>query len=99
MCGLEMYKRRKETVERSFANAKQLHGYRYARYRGLERMKEQAYMTAIVQNIKKMASIFWKRKYPIPRPITIFVLDFIYIHYLCIKALKYHQKINMLKFN
>ncbi len=52
--GKEIYKRRKKTIERSFANAKQLHGYRYAKYRGLERVKEQSYMTAIVQNIKKM---------------------------------------------
>jgi len=53
-CGKELYKRRKETIERSFANAKQLHGYRYAKYRGIERVREQAYMTAVVQNIKKI---------------------------------------------
>src|ERR1035437_3913571 len=33
--GKRIYKRRKETVERSFADAKQLHGHRYARMRGL----------------------------------------------------------------
>ena len=33
--GKRIYKRRKETVERSFADAKQLHGHRYARFRGL----------------------------------------------------------------
>ncbi len=47
--------RRAETVERSFADAKELHGYRYARFRGLKRVEEQCLMTAIVQNIKKMA--------------------------------------------
>ncbi len=55
-CGREIFKGRKETIERSFANAKQLHGYRYARYRGLERVKEQAYMTAIAQNVKKLVN-------------------------------------------
>ena len=35
--GKRIYKRRKETVERSFADAKQLHGHRYARFRGLTR--------------------------------------------------------------
>ena len=33
--GKRIYKRRKETVERSFADGKQLHGHRYARMRGL----------------------------------------------------------------
>jgi hypothetical protein len=32
--GKRIYKRRKETVERSFADAKQLHGHRYARSAG-----------------------------------------------------------------
>jgi hypothetical protein len=35
--GKRLYKRRKETVERSFADAKELHGHRYARFRGLAR--------------------------------------------------------------
>lgn len=59
-CGKEIYKKRKETIERSFANAKQLHGYRYARYRGIERVREQAYMTAVVQNIKKLVKYLFK---------------------------------------
>jgi len=32
--GKTLYARRKETIERSFADAKQLHGYRYAQFRG-----------------------------------------------------------------
>src|ERR1700694_819923 len=32
---LRIYKRRKETVERTFADAKQLHGHHHARMRGL----------------------------------------------------------------
>ncbi len=57
-CGKEIYKRRKETIERSFANAKQNHGYRYARYRGLEKVKEQALMTACTQNLVKLVKYF-----------------------------------------
>jgi hypothetical protein len=53
--GKKIYERRKETIERSFADAKELHGYRYARFRGLARVRIQCLMTAVCQNIKKMA--------------------------------------------
>lgn len=53
--GKQIYKRRKETVERSFADAKELHQYRYARYRGINKVKAQCLMVAAAQNIKKMA--------------------------------------------
>lgn len=35
--GKEMYKLRKEKIERSFADSKNNHGYRYAMYRGIEK--------------------------------------------------------------
>lgn len=53
--GKRVYARRKETVERSFADAKQLHGHRYARMRGLLRVSEQCLLAAAAQNIKKIA--------------------------------------------
>jgi IS5 family transposase len=53
--GKRIYKRRKETVERSFADAKQLHGHRYARMRGLARVQQQSLLAATAQNIKKIA--------------------------------------------
>lgn len=53
--GKSIYKRRKETVERSFADAKQLHGHRYARMRGLTNVREQCLLAATAQNIKKIA--------------------------------------------
>lgn len=53
--GKRLYKARSQTVERSFADAKELHGYRYCRYRGREKVQEQALLTASAQNIKKMA--------------------------------------------
>jgi transposase len=53
--GKAIYKRRKETVERSFADAKQLHGHRYARFRSLSRVAWQCLLAAAAQNIKKIA--------------------------------------------
>ena len=54
--GKLLYKLRKETIERSFADAKQLHGLRYCRLRGREKVQEQALMTATCQNMKKIAN-------------------------------------------
>lgn len=59
--GKKVYARRKETVERSFADAKQHHGHRYARYRGLMKVQMQCLLAATAQNIKKLAllSLFY----------------------------------------
>ncbi|MGG1600235.1 MULTISPECIES: IS1182 family transposase [Paenibacillus] len=53
--GKYLYRLRYQTIERSFADAKELHGLRYCRFRGKEKVQEQALMTATVQNIKKIA--------------------------------------------
>lgn len=53
--GKANYRRRKETVECSFADAKQLHGHRYARFRSLTRVRVQCLLAAAAQNIKKIA--------------------------------------------
>jgi IS5 family transposase len=53
--GKKVYARRKETVERSFADAKQHHGHRYARFRGLFKVQMQCLLAATAQNMKKMA--------------------------------------------
>lgn len=60
--GKVIYKRRKETIERSFADAKELHGMRYARMRGLPRVREQCLLTAAAQNIKKLALVLDRRE-------------------------------------
>jgi transposase len=62
--GKAVYRRRKETVERSFADAKQLHGHRYARFRSLIRVACQCLIAAAAQNIKKIALCLW----PNPKP-------------------------------
>jgi transposase len=58
--GKAVYKRRKETVERSFADAKQLHGHRYARFRSRLRVQVQCLLAATAQNIKKIAMALTK---------------------------------------
>jgi transposase len=64
--GKRIYKRRKETVERSFADAKQLHGHRYARMRGLAKVREQSLLAAWAQNIKKIALLLSRTGPAIP---------------------------------
>jgi transposase len=62
--GKAIYRRRKETVERSFADAKQLFGHRYAHFRGRTRVACQCLIAAAAQNIKKIAISLW----PKPKP-------------------------------
>ncbi len=59
--GKKIYKRREETVERSFADSKNLHGLRYARVRGNENVREQCLLTASIQNMKKIATKLFSR--------------------------------------
>jgi IS5 family transposase len=54
--GKMLYKFRKEKIERSFADSKELHGLRYCRLRGLKKASEQALLTAACQNMKKIAT-------------------------------------------
>lgn len=59
--GKAIYRRRKETVERSFADAKQLFGHRYVRFRGLTKTRIQCLLAAAAQNIKKIALCLWPK--------------------------------------
>lgn len=61
--GKEIYKRRKETIERSFADSKELHGLRYCRMRGIEKVSEQCLLTAAVQNMKKIATMLSRQPF------------------------------------
>jgi transposase len=64
--GKRIYRRRKETVERSFADAKQLHGHRYARMRGLSKVQQQCLLAATAQNIKKIALLLSRTEPKMP---------------------------------
>ena len=59
--GKRLYARRKETVERSFADAKQLHGHRYARFRRLAKVQAQCLLCAACQNMKKIALLLARK--------------------------------------
>lgn len=59
--GKRLYARRRETAERSFADAKELHGHRYARFRGLAKVQAQCLLSAACQNMKKMALLLARK--------------------------------------
>lgn len=56
--GRQLYQWRKETIERSFAGGKENHGLRFARMRGIQNMREQCFLIAAVQNMKRLAKAF-----------------------------------------
>ena len=76
--GARIYKRRKETIERSFAESKELHGARYCRMRGLAKVEEQCLLTAAVQNMKRIARILWKKDHPILSMLVCFFKNSLY---------------------
>lgn len=53
--GKNLYKMRKEKVERSFADSKQNHGYRYAMYKGIEKNQNYTWLICAAQNMKNIA--------------------------------------------
>ena len=56
----EYYPIRKETIERSFGLAKELHGFRYTQEYGKARMEVKAALTFACMNLKKLAKRRWK---------------------------------------
>ncbi len=60
----QIYAKRKETVERVFADAKEKHGMRWTTLRGLKKLSMQAMLTFLAMNLKKIARWSWNR--PIP---------------------------------
>ncbi|MGL4249949.1 MAG: transposase [Aeromonas sp.] len=63
-----MFKGRQETVERSFADAKQHHGHRYTDYRGLAKVQMQGLLAAACQNMKKIALVQSRKGSKGPNP-------------------------------
>ena len=55
-----MYKARKETIERVFADAKEKHAMRYTRYRGLAQVTNWVKLVFAAMNLKKFAKWKWK---------------------------------------
>ena len=58
----DLYAKRKETIERVFADAKEKHGMRYTLYRGLAQVSKWVRLKFAAMNLKKLAR--WKAKQP-----------------------------------
>ena len=58
----ELYKLRKETIERLFGSAKENHGFRYTQMFGKARMEMKAGLTFACMNLKKLAGILQRRE-------------------------------------
>jgi len=73
--GKEIYKLRCETIERVFADAKEMHGMRYTRFRGLARLRMQVLLTFSCMNLKKLAK--WKKRNGLLESVLAQILQFI----------------------
>lgn len=60
----EIYSKRKETIERVFADAKEKHGMRWTYLRGLGKVSMEAMLVFAAMNLKKMASWGWNNPSP-----------------------------------
>ncbi|HBL3171534.1 TPA: transposase, partial [Enterococcus faecium] len=60
-----IYKKRKQTIERIFADAKEKHGMRWTKYRGLEKVATHTMLVFAAMNLKKLATWLWKGKEPL----------------------------------
>jgi len=57
---LQLYARRKETIERVFADAKENHGMRYTTHRALAQVTAWVKLTFSAMNLKKLAVWRWR---------------------------------------
>lgn len=57
----DLYKQRKETIERLFGTAKENHGFRYTQMYGKARMEMKVGLTFACMNLKKLAKILNKK--------------------------------------
>ena len=58
-----LYERRKETIERVFADAKEKYAMRYTPYRGLSQVTNWVRLKFAAMNLKKYALHRWKRSH------------------------------------
>ena len=56
----KVYSKRKETIERVFADAKEKHGMRYTKLRGLSKIEMEISLIFSCMNLKKLANWMWK---------------------------------------
>ena len=58
--GKEIYAKRKETIERVFADAKEKHAMRYTHHRGLAAVTRWVRLKFAAMNLKKLAQWSWR---------------------------------------
>lgn len=84
-----VYKIRQRTIERSFADAKELHGLRRCRFRGRKKTQEQVLMTAIAQNLKKIVKVLAKRAREGDNPLILLFFKAVFT-FARLKCTKWH---------
>ena len=62
--GQKTYEKRKETIERVFADAKEKYAMRYTPYRGLTAVTNWVKLKYAAMNLKKLAVHRWKETHP-----------------------------------
>ena len=60
----ELYRLRKEKIERVFADAKEKHAMRYTQYRGLAQVTNWVKLKFAAMNLKKLATWKWRKLHP-----------------------------------
>ena len=58
----ELYRKRKEKIERVFADAKEKHAMRYTQYRGLAQVRNWVKLKFAAMNLKKLANWKWRER-------------------------------------
>jgi len=61
--GKALYRQRKETIERFFADAKEKHAMRYTHHRGLTRVTNWVRLKYAAMNLKKLANWSWNNSF------------------------------------
>lgn len=69
--GKDLYARRKETIERVFADAKEKYAMRYTHHRGLARVTNWVRLKYAAMNLKKLANWTWNTS-GLPKILSIF---------------------------
>lgn len=70
----EIYQKRKEIIERVFADAKEKHGMRYTQYRGPAKVKMELSLLFSCMNLKKIANWKWRNN----PPVTLYFRKYMY---------------------
>ena len=74
----ELYAKRKETIERVFADAKDKHGMRYTPYRGLAQVSNWVRLKFAAMNLKKLANWISRRLPALFRSLRSLIVPSIY---------------------